>query len=180
MERFLQALPIPRSWLESTAKRYPNITLMQSKDRAYADQNVGVLSINILNTDVVLHEFLHLVQVAVPEVETLAREMHRRRTAGQAPSKLRSLTNNAAYRPDEEAREDQYFHPYVGKEYNTVLNGQPAPAEPLEILTMVLQALIGAPGSRMNRSGASALRNSLISKDKESAAFGLGLLLRYA
>ena len=180
MERFLKALPLPRSWLERTAKYYSDITLTQSKNRAFADQSVGELSINIANTDVVLHEFLHLVQVAVPEVEALAREMHRRRTAGQPRSKLRTLTNNSAYQLNEETREDQYFNPYVGKEYNTMLDGQRAPDEPLEILTMVLQALIGAPGSHMNKSGANALRNSLLSKDRESAAFGLGLLLRYA
>ena len=71
----------------------------------------------------------------------------------------------------------------MGKEYETNITGPSGyyeKQEPLEILTMVFQALLGDLADPRNKRGANALRNSLLSKDRESAAFGLGLLLRYA
>lgn len=179
LDAFYRALPIPKSWIKATAERYPSMHLANSGSRAFADQTKGLLSININMTDVVLHEFLHLVQVAVPEVETLAREMHLKRTAG---SRLRSLAEltQIPYDAQELTREDSYFDPYVGKEYNTRLNGQTYNNEPLEILTMTIQALIGSVGGPAGKAGANASRNALLSRDRESAAFALGLLLHYA
>ncbi len=180
LEAFFQALPLPKSWLKATSERYRTIMLQHAKDRAYADQENGLLNINIDKTDVVLHEFLHLVQVAFPEVQTMVRELHLKRTAGSNLNRMRDLTGNPGYDVTELTREDKYFNPYMGKEYNTNLNGRPAPNEPLEVLTMTLQALIGSVGGLPGKVGANSMRNALLSKDKESAAFALGLLLRYA
>lgn len=185
VDRFLETLPLPKKWLTMTAKRYKvrGLTLSQSSERAYADQKKAFLSINIANGDVMLHEFMHLVQISVPEIETLAREMHRLRTAGAQRKKLKTITGNPGYRDNEETREDKYFDPYMGKEYATTIPGADGyyqTEEPLEILTMVFQALLGDMADPRNKRGANALRNNLLSKDKESAAFGLGLLLRYA
>ena len=184
LDRFFETLPLPKSWLKKTATKYrKKLTLSQMTGRAYADQDKGVLAIDIANGEVVLHEFLHLVQIAVPEIETLAREMHRKRAAGGQLNKLKDLTGNAAYADYEVTREDKYFIPYMGKEYKTKITGPSGyyeNEEPLEILTMVFQALLSNMADPRNKRGANALRNSLLSKDRESAAFGLGLLLRYA
>lgn len=185
IDRFLETLPLPKKWLTMTAKRYKvrGLTLSQSRERAYADQRKAFLSIDIDRGDVMLHEFMHLVQIAVPEIETLAREMHRARTLGAPRKKLKDLTGNSGYADYEETREDKYFNPYMGKEYETNITGPSGyyeKQEPLEILTMVFQALLGDLADPRNKRGANALRNSLLSKDRESAAFGLGLLLRYA
>ena len=184
LDQFFEALPLPKSWLKKTAAMYrKKLTLLHMTDRAYADQAKGILAIDIMVPEVVLHEFMHLVQIAVPEIETLAREMHRARTAGTQRKKLKDLTRNSAYADNEVAREDKYFNPYVGKEYETRITGPDGyyeKEEPLEVLTMIFQALVGYLADPRNKRGANALRNSLLSKDRESAAFGLGLLLRYA
>ena len=110
----------------------------------------------------------------------MVRDLHHKRTAGSKLNRMRDLTGNPGYDVTELTREDKYFNPYMGKEYNTNLNGRPAPNEPLEVLTMNLQALIGSVGGLPGKVGANSMRNALLSKDKESAAFALGLLLRYA
>ncbi len=184
LDRFFEALPLPKSWLKKTAAKYQKrLTLLHTTDRAYADQAKGILAFDIMRPEVVLHEFMHLVQIAVPEIETLAREMHRARTAGAQRKKLKDLTRNSAYADYEVTREDKYFNPYVGKEYETKIAGPGGyyeKEEPLEVLTMIFQALIGDIGDQRNKQGINPLRNKLLSKDRESAAFGLGLLLRYA
>ena len=179
LDRFFETLPLPGSWLKKTTKMYKLLTLRQTKGRASADQYRGRLEIDIANGGVVLHEFMHLVQVAVPELETLAREMHRARTQGAPRKRLRDLTSNSNYAVTEVTREDKYFDPYMGKEYESPFPGHEK-EEPLEILTTIFQALISSLGDQRNKRGANALRNNLLSKDPESAAFGLGLLLRYA
>ncbi len=183
LDRFFETLPLPISWLKKTVKKYKKLTLHQMQGRAYAEQQKGLLAIDIARGEVVLHEFMHLVQIAVPEIETLAREMHRARTLGAQRKKLKDLTGNSNYADYEVTREDKYFNPYMGKEYETTITGPSGNyerEEPLEILTMVFQALLSDLADTRNKRGANALRNKLLSEDRESAAFGLGLLLRYA
>ena len=183
LDRFFETLPLPISWLKKTAKKYKKLTLHQMQGRAYAEQRKGLLAIDIARGEVVLHEFMHLVQIAVPEIETMAREMHRARTLGAPLKKLKDLTGNSGYADYEVTREDKYFNPYMGKEYKTTITGPSGyyeTEEPLEILTMVFQALLSDLADTRNKRGANALRNKLLSQDRESAAFGLGLLLRYA
>lgn len=179
-QKLLDALPLPARWLKKVADRYPTLTLKHSWDRAYADQDRGLLSMNYGNPSTMLHEFLHLVQVANPELQDMAREMHRARTKGAARKKLKDLTGLSAYEDSELTREDEYFAPYMGREYVTNKFGGFKTDEPLEIITMALQALIGNFGGSAEKSGGFAMRNNLIKKDKETAAFALGLLLKYA
>lgn len=176
----LESLPLPARWLKKVAERYPTLTVKHSWDRAYADQDRGLLSMNWANKSTMLHEFLHLVQVANPEIEDMARAMHRERTKGAGLKKLKDLTGVAGYADNEVTREDKYFAPYMGREYATTKFGKYRTDEPLEIITMALQALIGEFAGQAEKSGGFAMRNNMLKKDRETAAFALGLLLKYA
>lgn len=171
-----QRMPLPRSWLKAADDFFKNgVALQYSPNRAFARQSQWdpLLSIDPSRGDVVLHEFIHLIQIAKPELQDLARQFHLKRTAGATQKRLKDLFPNTAYGLDEVAKEDQYYAAYMGREY--FVNGR---WEPLEILTMATQALLGDPTSSMNKY--SGLRRNMLAKDRETAEFILGLLLSYA
>ncbi len=72
-----------------------------------------------------LHEYLHHLQSTMPGLDGLFRQLHRRRTAGEA----RVVVGGG---PKEIGRKDQYIDKYMGREYGD-------DESPLEVLTMAMQ-----------------------------------------
>ncbi len=174
-------LPLPAKWLKGVKKWADrgNVHLDYNSDRAFArqDKRNATLSINPQQGDIVLHEFLHLVQIAVPEVQALCEELHLRRTAGTAQKKLSTLHPHSSYADHEVTKEDQYFDAYAGKEYFHTYAANDR-WQPLELLTMGIQALLGDPTSLNNHRNAT--RVDMFRKDRSTAEFMLGLILSYA
>jgi hypothetical protein len=173
VEQLFMALPLPARWLRKTADRYKKVTIQHSEGRAFCDQVNNILSINTSQPSIMLHE-------ANPEVQTLARDMHNMRAAATKLRPLKEITGNTGYSGAELAREDKYFEAYMGKEYVTDIRGFRVHNEPLEVLAVAFQALLGGYQTHSNRMGYHAMRKSMLKRDPDTAAFALGLLLHYA
>lgn len=107
-----------------------------------------------------VHEYGHRLQAALPELQQVFADLHRRRTANDPLERLVDLTHEP-YRPSERARKDQYFRPYQGKEYD---------GEALEVLTMAFQWVLGDKAAEFN-----AFRQH----DPEMLHLALGLLFYF-
>lgn len=80
---------------------------------------------------VVVHELAHQLEDTIPELHQAALDFLKRRTAGEKAKSMRSLTGNMNYKPHERAWEDDFFNPYVGKDYS---------GHATEILSMGIEA----------------------------------------
>lgn len=84
--------------------------------RAWAMKGVVTLSPDD-TVGVIIHEFAHNIEDASIKIKVAAREFLERRTAGEKAQTLNAITNSRRFRPDEVARPDKFFDPYIGKEY---------------------------------------------------------------
>lgn len=114
-----------------------------------------------------VHEYAHRVQAALPALDALFQDLHRRRTAGEDLRPLRTLTGGS-YRADERARPDKYINPYQGKEYSS--------GGALEVMTMALEYVLGADPAR--RETLQDLRR-VYNEDRELFDFVVGLLFHW-
>jgi hypothetical protein len=94
-----------------------------------------------------IHEFAHRIQSALPELDAIFHELHKRRTDGETLRALRYIDPSRNYRRDEFARPDNYVEPYMGKEYR----GRGA----LELFPMAMEYVLGATASRAKGWGSS-------------------------
>jgi SPP1 gp7 family putative phage head morphogenesis protein len=176
-------LAIPKSWIKAVNDYYGTVNLEWSASRAYARQEKRnpTLSINPNRGATVLHEFMHLVQAAKPELQDLAEQLHKRRTAGTQQKKLKDLVPGAAYQDHEVAREDKYHNAYVGREYmsNMGVTTRATMWRPLEILTVGVESLVGDISDTATANYYNGSRRNLMERDREMAEFILGLLLSY-
>lgn len=105
-----------------------------------------------------LHEYTHHLQCAMPELDALFAQLHRRRTASEP-----RVVVGAGRR--ELGREDSYIRRYQGREYR--------PEQvPLEVFTMAIQQLF-YPVHRTEH------LVDMIRKDSEMLDLILGVLLHY-
>lgn len=110
-----------------------------------------------------VHEYAHRLQAALPDLDKLFQDLHRRRTTGEPLRRLRDLRPTHNYKPHEVTREDQYLNPYQGKEYGD--------RGALEVMPMAFQYVLGG---RMD-----ALSDTL-TNDREMLNLVAGLLRYWA
>ena len=123
-----------------------------------AERNAGYIITN--NSAITAaHEFTHRLQSAMPELDALFQNMHRRRTRGNPFKRLRDLVPACHYGSDERTKEDHYIDPYWGKEYD---------GGALEVMTMSMQTVIGGKDFK-----------KLYNKDREMFDFIVGLLFHW-
>ena len=115
------------------------------------------------------HEYAHRLQAAMPELDRFFNEEHEERTRGNSLRYLRDLTG-LNYGRHEVTREDHYYHPYQGREYNHLPEGHRA----AEVMTMVYEPLLG----EMSHKNATTLKK-LIQQDPDMLSLALGLLFHY-
>lgn len=118
----------------------------------------GFISVRPGDMSVAVHEFAHRIQAALPELDRLFQDLHRRRTSGDQLYSLARLTGHG-YRADEYTREDNYVDPYWGKEYP----GKGA----LEVMSMAYQSLLGGDWNMLKL---------VYTRDMEVVDLALGLL----
>ena len=106
-----------------------------------------------------LHEYFHHLQEAMPGLNQLFVELHRRRTAGEARVPVTAGSSR------ELGRTDQYFRPYMGREYGP-------DEDPLEVLTMAMQGVFHPIWGR-------DYLPAIVRDDPEMVDLVLGVLFRY-
>lgn len=106
-----------------------------------------------------VHEFAHRVQAAMPQLDEVFQQLHRRRTAADP---VEPLARFGRYDLGERTRKDGYFTPYQGKEYK---NGGA-----LEVMTMALEAMLGGRDDLLDR---------MLRVDREMVDLVTGLLYHF-
>lgn len=114
----------------------------------------------LLNTSI--HEMGHFAEGSHPEIMRLQKEFYRKRTVNDKNIPLSRLFPGSGYGKDEKTKLDQFYHPYVGKEY--LYHGTDNPYG-YEIMSMGTEDLL-PDGHRHD-----------ITIDPEMADFVLGILL---
>jgi hypothetical protein len=159
---------LPTSWINQVnAAGTPYKVTVSEKGRgwhnaAHWDSRTGEIQRRI-QTDsgsTLEHEWTHAVQAAIPELDALFQEAHRKRTAGEPLQWL-----GGSYARDEQTRRDKYVTPYQGKEYGA--------RGALEVMTMAMQAVLGED-QRSND-----LLERMIRDDKDMLRLALGVLFHY-
>jgi SPP1 gp7 family putative phage head morphogenesis protein len=145
----------PRSWvvLSEKASASQAVTIRLSTDRAHYIPGWAKFRINN-SLPTVSHELAHRMEEVVPSIRDLEKQFYERRTKGEAPRTLRSLTGISGYRPQEIARKDKFLDPYMGRDYNGIA---------YEILSMGIESLVGG-------------KYNIVKDDPDYASFIIGLL----
>ena len=129
--------------------------------------DTGDAYMNVVDLDDVIHEYMHVIQQHMPDLDDIFQQFHIRRRSGNL-KKLRDI--DPRFRDSELYREAGYVQPYWGKEYDpskTYYNGRTGA---LELMPSVYQALFTD-----NR----ALFQQLRTLDEELFYLAIGLLFEY-
>lgn len=122
--------------------------------------------------DVSIHEYLHFIQRAIPELDAYFIQLWKDRTEGEKTRPLakiqRERNESPSYGKDEVGRRDSFVDVYYGKNY-----GNDYDPKPLEVLTMTLESMLGTGGENAIRI------KELFEKDRELFHLALGLLIRF-
>lgn len=105
--------------------------------------------------ETVTHEWGHALDHLNPKLNRRAFEYLRRRTDGEKPVSLKVLTGDASYKDAELTRPDEFFDPYMGKQY----------ANTTEVTSMLVEQLVTNEGLE-----------KLYARDRDSFYFLLGQL----
>ena len=111
-----------------------------------------------------VHEYGHRLQKILPELDALFTRYWELRTQGDKVEKLSDLLPKDGYGEFELTKKDRFPHPYWGKIY-----GDLSDPEPLEMLTMSFQALLGGDQKYFQ----------LLHGDEDLFRFALAVLVRW-
>lgn len=145
----------PTDWIEISAKS-GRVDIGYAQRAVYnkVESKIGLSSLSVTDAR---HELAHRMETVIPGVIGLEREFIKRRTGGADPVPLSTLDPTAGYGPKEKASPDDFFTPYVGKDYN---------GRAFEVLSTGMECLMGHVG----RSGKRVM-------DPDHQAFVIGTLL---
>lgn len=156
----------PNSWTSASDALGP-LKVRSVSGRASYIAAQGLLSVRPDAVSTAVHEFAHRLQHALPELDDIFQELHRKRTSGDSLERLMDITN-LRYGRGEVARKDKYLDPYQGKEY-AWSKGH----EALEVMSMGLEAVLGVD---VNRQETIARLQKMYDVDKEMVELVVGLL----
>lgn len=118
------------------------------------------------HTSTAEHEYAHRLQAALPRLDAIFQEEHKARTSGKPLKKLKELVPSSRYKDNELTREDDYYNPYQGREYET--------EGAAEVMTMALEPLLG----EMTIWNTMRLK-AILDKDPKMVRLALGLLFHW-
>lgn len=95
----------------------PVANVKRGERRAYCTRAGSVHLSSRDEARTVIHELGHALEFSDATVRQQALDFLDRRTAGEEPRRLRDITGNRGYGANEVAREDEFIHPYMGKDY---------------------------------------------------------------
>lgn len=123
-------------WAASNADKQTVRLLAEGNKRAHYRHSDGELLVPAFaqesSQSTALHEFAHRFETVLPRLDAVMIEFRNRRTQGERVQLLRDITGIRAYKTSEVTREDDFEHPYMGKDYG---------GRNSEILSMGLEAL---------------------------------------
>ena len=130
--------------------------------------NAGYIATRSNDIETALHEFTHRIQSALPELDQLFQDLHKRRTTGEPLKRLKDIYPQFNYRLDEVTREDHYINAYFGKEYE---------GSAKEVMTMAIESVIyrNSPLTASEHPFSDLLKN-----DRELFDLVVGVLFHYA
>lgn len=158
----------PDSWTKA-ADNFGPLTAKKQDRRAFyrpGQNGAGLLAVRDFGSTV--HEYAHRLQAAMPELDDYFQQLHVGRTAGDPLRRMRDLSPGYPYAASEVAREDDYIHPYMGKEYSGRNVGR---AGALEVMSLSLEWMLGPNAIQRER---------FAEFDRELFDMTLGLLFHYA
>jgi len=155
-------------YTETMPPPYPGATqVLPEFGRVPWEQAAGYLLTRTGALNNAVHEFAHRLQHALPGLESLFEDLHQRRTIGHPLERLRDVTP-IPYRANERTRKDKYANAYQGKEYS---------GKPLEVMTMAMEAVLGARGKALpGRESPAEWFRKVYTDDREMVDFTVGLL----
>ncbi|WP_304333714.1 phage minor head protein [Conchiformibius steedae] len=158
---------------EESIKYYAAQEYTKPFEKAFADKLVkqgdsliirGVKKTSLQRTSTHIHEYGHRLQRVLPKLQDMFERLWKERTADEAFARLRDMNPSVPYRDNEIGKRDDFPNEYYGKIYGTKDTPQP-----LEMLTMTFEALLGG-----NKVKFDELKSKI-----DFLYFGLALLTRY-
>lgn len=143
----------PTEWIEQSIEKGP-ITVFKT-DRGYcSDTEIAISGSGQEAKETATHELGHRFERSVPGIVEAESDFYDKRTQGEPLQRLRDVTGNKRYRPDEVTRVDQFINPYIGKYYG---------GRAFELVSMGFERAMHRPSELM--------------KDPDYARFILGMLV---
>jgi len=135
----------PSSWIEMSNSapsivKYASSKNGRAKYVTYAGSRERAMMLSG-KIDSSIHEHYHRMEDVIPGLTQMEQHFLNRRTAGEPLQKLDDLSPGHGYGPNEVARPDQFFNPYIGKEYG---DGT------AEVVTVVMQRLALGEGREID------------------------------
>lgn len=154
------ARDLPASWVQA-GNRLP-VEGVPARGRGYYSAGYAGRPARILakTLSTALHEYVHHLQRAIPELNARFTELHRRRTQGDP---VVPVIPNQPDLKRETGRPDDYVHPYSGREYN---------GDPLEVMTMAFQ-------QQQHLIHGDEFLDRLLDKDLEMLDLAVGALFKF-
>ena len=144
------------------------------------EKNVGLIVVEPDDISAAVHEYAHRLQAALPELDDLFQQLHRRRVEGDPVRRLKDIIPGARYDDDELTREDKYVHPYQGKEYaKEVVPGDTnvPPGAASEVMTIALEYILGMKDKGWGAKHTAKKFSDMYTKDREMFDFTVGVLM---
>jgi hypothetical protein len=98
------------------------------------EKRAGYMMVRTGDIGNAVHEYTHRMQAAMPELDKLFQDIHKRRILNDPLEKLKDIYPKSGYDIKEVSRKDKYINSYQGKEYN---------GEALEVMTMAMEYVLG-------------------------------------
>ena len=111
----------PKDWIQASQKKSRIGATLVKKRGSYNPVTNKIRLSNAPEDRMVrtsYHELGHRFEDTVTGVKEAEKRFYERRTDGEPLVRLRDVTGNKAYRPDEKTRVDKFTNPYMGKEYS--------------------------------------------------------------
>ena len=118
-----------------------------------------------------IHEYTHHLQRAMPGLDKMFLDLHRRRTKGEP---LVQVTDG---RPRERGRKDKYVEKYQGREYGA--SGRHGSGDPREVITMAYNYIWQTHDRVPGDGGYWGGKYKLLENDPEMLDLALGALFKY-
>ena len=151
---------LPASWVQA-GNRVPLVGKRATRRAGYWHPFHGRPGqISARDQSSALHEYIHHLQQAIPELNARFTELHRRRTKGHD---LVAIYPDRPALRGERGRPDDYVDPYTGKEYS---------GDPREVMTMAFQQLLHRVHDR-------EFLDKLFDKDPELLDLAIGALFKF-
>ena len=134
------------------------------------EKNAGYMMVRKGDLGNAVHEYTHRMQAAMPELDKLFQDIHKRRTLNDPLEKLKDIYPAQGYKISEVSRKDKYINAYQGKEYNK---------EALEVMTMAMEYVLGLTENHWLSNSRLDNFKKFYKDDRELFDFTVGVLFKW-